>query len=451
MDFQSCVLSRPANKHINQTRYLLFENDECQEFAVAGVGSAVGDERAMSLAGESLLINLLATQTLASLEAVLGKERARIYAGACGGIICYQVTDHDTAAEISKKIPEVTREERELSSNDLRITNLFSADAKLKEHIKYVKEPRFSANDFMTLNIREWESIAYNKTMVGDHAKAHRQTNLPHPIGSAEGKRELEEFIRWYECASLEQLAWDQKRPDLFSHLPQRQPIPVSEPVAPAHARGVVPDRGIFVPVVISVRPVTVGFKKAILDELRASIPEKTVGELTPIFDNAGGVDVGQAPSHISNLKSEISDLSADRREVTRADLERYRALYENPGVLAELARKLTAGSSQDLETDYLEFLETKAAGADMNERTPIAGPRGLVTGNLRARTGPGLPAVDSLADEQRRIAQLRARMQEIEAMRSAAKPAPHLSDEVAHAIASDDTPDPAMPKNSLE
>jgi len=92
------------------------------------------------------------------------------------------------------------------------------------------------------------------------------------------------------------------------------------------------------------------------------------------------------------------------------------------------------------LETDYLEFLETKAAGADMNERTPIAGPRGLVTGNLRARPGPGLPAVDSLADEQRRIAQLRARMQEIEAIHSAAKPAPHLSDEVADAIACDDT-----------
>jgi hypothetical protein len=442
MDFQSCVLSRPANKHINQTRYLLFENDECQEFAVAGVGSAVGDERAMSLAGESLLINLLATQTLASLEAVLGKERARIYAGACGGIICYQVTDHDTAAEISKKIPEVTREERELSSNDLRITNLFSADAKLKEQIKYVKEPRFSANDFMTLNIREWESIAYNKTMVGDHAKAHRQANLPHPIGSAEGRHELEEFIRWYECASLEQLAWDQKRPELFSHLPQRQPARVNEPAAPAQARGIVPAREIFVPAALAVRPVTVEFEKAILDELRASIPEKVAASGL----SQEKVNVGQVspPANVScgvgTPRPQLEARSEDRISITRADLERYRALYENPGVLAELARKLTANSDRDLETDYLEFLETKAAGADMNERTPIAGPRGLVTGNLRARPGPGLPAVDSLADEQRRIAQLRARMQEIEAIHSAAKPAPHLSDEVADAIACDDT-----------
>ncbi|HSY54505.1 MAG TPA: TraM recognition domain-containing protein, partial [Opitutaceae bacterium] len=451
MDFQSCVLSRPANKHINQTRHLLFENDECQEFAVAGVGSAVGDERAMSLAGEALLINLLATQTLASLEAVLGKERARIYAGACGGIICYQVTDHDTAAEISKKIPEVVREERELSSNDLRLTNLFSADAKLKEHIKYVKEPRFSANDFMTLNIREWESIAYNKTMVGDHAKAHRQTNLPHPIGSAEGKRELEEFIRWYECASLEQLAWDQKCPELFSHLPQRQPAHMNEPAAPAHARSIVPAREIFVPAAIAVRPVTVGFKKASMDDLRASISEKTAGDLSTkaIGEAATSAPSRSEPLQISNLKSEISDFSAGRREVTRADLERYRALYENPGVLAEMARKLTADPGRDLETDYLEFLETKAAGADMNERTPIAGPQGMVTGNLRARTGPGLPAVDSLADEQRRIAQLRARMQEIEVMHSAAKPAPPLSAEVADAIASNDTTDPAGSENS--
>ena len=453
MDFQSCVLSRPANKHINQTRYLLFENDECQEFAVAGVGSAVGDERAMSLAGEALLINLLATQTLASLEAVLGKERARIYAGACGGIICYQVTDHDTAAEISKKIPEVVREERELSSNDLRITNLFSADARLKEHIKYVKEPRFSANDFMTLNIREWESIAYNKTMVGDHAKAHRQTNLPHPIGSAEGKRELEEFIRWYECASLEQLAWDQKCPELFSHLSQRQPAHVNEPAAPAHARSIVPAREIFVPAAIAVKPVTVGFKKAIMADLRASIPEKTAGDLSKkeIGGTATSAPSRSEPLQIPNLKSEISDLNAGRREVTRADLERYRALYTNPGVLAELARKLAADPGRDLETDYLEFLETKAAGADMNERTPIAGPQGMVTGNLRARTGPGFQAVDNLADEQRRIAQLRARMQEIEAMHSAAKPAPSLSAEAADAIASDDTTDPAGSKNSLE
>jgi hypothetical protein len=454
MDFQSCVLSRPANQHINQTRYLLFENDECQEFAVAGVGSAVGDERAMSLAGESLLINLLATQTLASLEAVLGKERARIYAGACGGIICYQVTDHDTAAEISKKIPEVTREERELSSNDLRITNLFSADAKLKEHIKYVKEPRFSANDFMTLNIREWESIAYNKTMVGDQAKAHRQTNLPHPIGSAEGKRELEEFIRWYECASLEQLAWDQKCPGLFSHLPQRQPPPVNEPAAPVHARGIAPVREIFVPAAIAMRPVMAGFKKNILDDLRASIPEETVDDpkmlsgIELVGNQAGAINVGRVPSPANGScgvraphpqpDGKENVLSEDRITVTRADLERHRVLYENPGVLAELARKLVADPGQDLETDYLEFLETKAAGADMNERTPIAGPRGLVTGNLRARTGPGLPAVDSLADEQRRIARLRAWMQEIEAMHSAAKPAPLLSAEAADAIASD-------------
>jgi hypothetical protein len=445
MDFQSCVLSRPANKHINQTRHLLFENDECQEFAVAGVGSAVGDERAMSLAGESLLINLLATQTLASLEAVLGKDRARIYAGACGGIICYQVTDHDTAGEISKKIPEVTREERELSSSDLRMTNLLSPDAKLKEHIKYVKEPRFSANDFMTLNIREWESIAYNKTMVGDHAKAHRQTNLPHPIGSAEGKRDLEEFIRWYECASLEQLAWDQKHPGLFSHLPQRQVTPSHGPVGPIPDRGLAPVREIFVPAAIAMRSVTVGFEKSILAGLRASVPENSVvavpAEKPPASDEwqAKATDVVRGHSEVSNLRSEISDL----HPVTRAGLERHRELYATPGVLAELARKLTADSRLDLETDYLEFLETRAAGAGMNERTPIAGPRGLVTGNLRARPGPDLPVVDNLADEQHRVVQLRTLMQELAAMHSAARPVPPLSDEAANAIAGDDTTDP--------
>jgi hypothetical protein len=460
MDFQSCVLSRPANRHINQTRFLLFENDECQEFAVAGVGSAVGDERAMALAGESRLINLLATQTLASLDAVLGKERARIYAGACGGIICYQVTDPETAAEISKKIPEVTREERELSAGDLRLTSLFSSDARLKEHIKYVKEPRFSANDFMTLNLREWESIAYNKTMLGDHAKAHRQTNLPHPIGSDEGKRELEEFIRWYECASLEQLAWDQKRPELFSHLPSRLPAPGQEAVTPVQDRGPAPPREIFVPAALPLKSVTVEFKKAILENLRASIPEKAVGpalsEKSPASGDgqAAAIDVGGVASPRDQPQCGVRAPRPQEDEfgaVTRADLERHRALYENPGVLAELARKLTADASLDLETDFLEFLETKAAGADMNERTPIAGPRGLVTGNLRARPGPGLPVVDSLADEQRRVAQLRALMRELETIRLAAGPVLPLSDEAADAIASDDTTDPAMPKNSPE
>jgi hypothetical protein len=290
--------------------------------------------------------------------------------------------------------------------------------------------------------------------MVGDQAKAHRQTNLPHPIGSVEGKRELEEFIRWYECASLEQLAWDQKRPGLFSHLPQRQPAPVNESAAPAPTRGIVPVREVFVPAAIAMRPVTVGFKKNILDDLRASIPEKTVDDprilsgIELVRNQAGALNVGRVPSPAnascgvgaprpqSDSKEDV--LSEDRITVTRADLERYRALYENPDVLAELARKLVADPGQDLETDYLEFLETKAAGADMNERTPIAGPQGLVMGNLRARTGPGLPTVDSLADEQRRIARLRARMQEIEAMHSAAKPAPLLSAEAADAIASD-------------
>jgi hypothetical protein len=452
MDFQSCVLSRPANKHINQTRYLLFENDECQEFAVAGVGSGVGDERAMSLAGESLLINLLATQTLASLEAVLGKERTRIYAGACGGVICYQVTDHETAMEISKKIPEVTREERELSSNDLRITNLFSPDAKLKEHIRYVKEPRFSANDFMTLNIREWESIAYNKTRVGDHAKAHRQTNVPHPIGSTGGKHELEEFMRWYECASLEQLAWDQKHSELFSHLPRSRPIPANEPVVPVpiHAGGTASMSEIFVPAAIFVKPVTVKFKKDLVDDFRASTLGNTAGDLIPIFGSAGAIDAGRVPPPANTSggvrvprpqpDARKGALSEDQITITPSDLENYRALYANPGVVGELASKLMADRGLGLEINYLEFLETKAAGADMNERTSMAGPHGLVAGNLRARSGPGLPAVDSLADEQRRIGRLRIQMQELEALRSAIADVPvsPLGDEAADAIASD-------------
>jgi hypothetical protein len=205
--------------------------------------------------------------------------------------------------------------------------------------------------------------------------------------------------------------------------------------------------KGIFVPTAISVRPVTVEFKKSIVADLRASIPEEIAvpgatakkdipSDLTMLFDSAAyGV---RAPRPQSDTREKTP--AEDRITVTRADLERYRELYSNPGVLAELARNLMADAGLDLETDYLEFLETKAAGADMNERTPIAGPRGLVTGNLRARPGPGLPAVDSLADEQRRIARLRARMQEIEAMHSAAKPAPGLSAEVADAIASDET-----------
>ncbi|MGA3006976.1 MAG: TraM recognition domain-containing protein [Opitutaceae bacterium] len=469
MDFQSCVLSRPANKHINQSRHLLFENDECQEFAVAGVGSGTGDERAMSLAGESLLINLLATQTLASLEAVLGRERTRIYVGACGGIICYQVTDHDTAEEISKKIPEVTREERELFSNDLRITNLFSSEARLREHVKYVKEPRFSANDFMTLNLREWESIAYNKTMLGDQAKAHRQTNHPHPIGSDEGKRELEEFMRWYECASLEQLAWDQKTPELFSHLPQREIALDREPAMAPWAGRTTPVRELFVPEAIPLTRVTVEFKKDVLAALRDSVAKETADNLVRSLGDAGAMNTGRAPSEIPNLKSDLSDPhlvgyervprlppaigeggpSEDQFKVTRADLERHRSHYANPGVLAELARRSIVESSLDLATDYLDFLEAKAAGTDWNERTPMAGPWGLVTGNLRARPGPGLPVVDSLAEEQCRAAQVRACLREIDAVRSAAKTAPSLGDEAADAIAGDDTTDPAGPAGS--
>jgi hypothetical protein len=129
-----------------------------------------------------------------------------------------------------------------------------------------------------------------------------------------------------------------------------------------------------------------------------------------------------------------------DQIPITWADLERYRELYSNPGVLGELARKLMPDSSLDLETDYLEFLEAKAAGGDLNERMPIAGPRGLVTGNLRARSGLDFQVVDGVANEQRRIGRLRLWMQEFEALRSAvaAVSVSPVSEEAADTIARD-------------
>jgi hypothetical protein len=472
MDFQSCVLSRPANKHINQTRYLLFENDECQEFAVSGVGSAVGDDRTMSLAGESLLINLLATQTLASLDAVMGKDRTRIYVGACGGIICYQVTDHGTAEEISKKIPEITREERELSSSDLRVTNLLSPDAKLKEHIRFVKEARFTANDFMTLNIREWESIAFNKTMMGDHAKAHRQTNLPHPVGSPEGKRELEEFMRWYECASIEHLAWEQKTPEMFSHLSLSRPVTATGEAAPPPAKPVEnpkPETPVFIPNAAPHDKITLEFRKPALEALRKSIPlppappppikpeetrkpsqpsagaDSQPNPQGPPSGSAHSDGQGEIPGVIEHLDSE------SRPACTGLDLERYRVLYANPAVIADLARKLTAAIGLNLETTYHEFLESKASGNDDNERATHAGPRGLVTGNLRARKEP-LPAPEmSFSDEQRRLTELKTRMDELEAIKKKAGETLQISDEALDGIADDSSPDPNMLKNILD
>ena len=459
MDFQSCALARPANRHLNQKRPLLFENDECQEFAVAGTGSGVGDDRTMSLSRESKLINLLATQTMAVLGAVMGNDRSRVYVAACGGIISFHISDPDTAQFISKLIPEVVREKRRLTSSDTRVTQLLSADTKLREQIDFKREARFHPSDFASLNLEHWEAIAYNKAQVGDQAKAVRQNNEPHPIGSPAGSLELEEFMRWYEIASVEELAWNANKGTMFDPLPAMRAAGI--PPAESKPAGQTPEPAPFVPealprVVINAS-ITAEQKQRLKDasDRATSGPPKVtstpVAKEIPPRKEAAAAPASPIQTPLPK-RAETPSIPPDPPEenrVTGETLNEIRTLYRDPAVLAELASNLTAGLDLGLDVNYQELLEQASGGTDPVERSIEHGPRGLDAGNPTARAASireEAPPVDPLAETRQRSA-LKQRMAELDRLQATVASAPAgdvTSDEMAE-LAAAPAPDPAV------
>lgn len=420
LDFQSTIISRTGSKQLNQKRYILFENDECQAFAIAGSGSGAGDDHNMSLARESRLINLLATQTLSVLAAVLGDERARVYAAACGGIISFQISDPKTAEIVSKVIPEIMREKRRLTSSEIKLTKVLNGGGQLNESIEHVREPRFHANDFMALDLPDWEAIAYNKAKRGNRDKALRQKNKPHFIGSEQGQASLTEFMRWYEVASLEEVAYKCKESERFSPgagnaaaesakgnataTPVKESPPPSViaqsvapvPVTPVEKR---PEAQQTRTETLPVNPVSVtaepekkpaasptnptqqgategGDKPDAANFIPEVIPSPTEGERRNVaFAKSARITSNKAGINAAHPQDESPTNTPSQTQLT--EIEKLSQMYQSPELLAQLAVRAMERLKISINRDEQRFVESKACETKVENRVIIQGPAG--------------------------------------------------------------------------
>jgi hypothetical protein len=426
LDFQSTIISRTGSKQLNQKRYILFENDECQAFAIAGSGSGAGDDHNMSLARESRLINLLATQTLSVLAAVLGDERARVYAAACGGIISFQISDPKTAEIVSKVIPEIMREKRRLTSSEIKLTKVLNGGGQLNESIEYVREPRFHANDFMALDLPDWEAISYNKAKRGNRDKALRQKNKPHFIGSDQGQANLAEFMRWYEVASLEDVACKAKESSRFDPGPGNStapkpkppttptstgttqttnstagatsaaatpikvapiasaPVSVSQPTAPESAKVPTPNPPAGAPVTTTENATEIQSKPASNTDLDDPKNQEFIPEVIPPAQGgerrnaafARNARLETAPNTTVKTAPESAN-PAQANPAQLSEIDKLSQMYNSPELLAQLALRTMERLQISINRDEQRFVESKACENKAENRVVMQGPAG--------------------------------------------------------------------------
>jgi hypothetical protein len=229
MQFQSVALERPTAPHMNQTRTVGLVIDECQASAVAGGASGQGDEHFMSLARQSKVINVNATQSDSSLIAVIGKENANVYLQSYGGRVWFQNGDPETNKRAAESCGQIYKERVDLQTKDYEADIMLGYhDSEFEKHPRMIKKEkdfkkvdRFASDDFTSLDV--WESVTINMGRKGKKDKVHRQKNFPSAYSSSENRPNVESLLRWYIQAYPEQLAFRVKANSgisMFDHIP---------------------------------------------------------------------------------------------------------------------------------------------------------------------------------------------------------------------------------------
>ena len=241
MQFQSVMLERPSSAHLNQTRTIALIIDECQSNAVAGGSTGSGDEHFMSLARQSKVINLNATQSDSSLIAVIGKENANVYLQQYGGRVWFQNSDPDTNKRAAESCGQIHKERIDLRNPDFEAEVMFGlkdSDKKVKHDKEYKKTDRFASDEFASLDV--FESVTLNMGRKGHKEKVWRQKNKPHAYSGPDNRPNIAKLLRWYIQAYVEQLAFHRKETSNYDHAATSY-VPVANSVAPAAAPTAVP------------------------------------------------------------------------------------------------------------------------------------------------------------------------------------------------------------------
>ncbi len=366
--FQSVMLERPSSAHLDQSRTCALIIDECQANAVAGGSTGSGDEHFMSLARQSKVINVNATQSDASLIAVIGKENADVYLQQYGGRVWFQNGDPTTNKRASELCGQIYKErlDHRLSDYDAEVMfGLKDSDKKVKHDKEYKKEDRYPSDSFAALDV--WESVTLNMGRKGTKEKVLKQKNIPHSYSGDDNRQNVGTLLRWYIQAYPEQLAARRGESAMFDHCdmsvletvehhapspvvtvptPAPTPKPTLAPqpvVAPAIKQPVTPPAGGASSALDAMTggalppAATPAAAPAAQPAPAAQSHKSSPAPVRPLLDRAGITvrGVNQIPDPQKTLAdqpfSEETNAALSAGKISMADLEEIRAFYRDP------------------------------------------------------------------------------------------------------------------------
>ncbi len=194
LDFQQVVLKRTQAAPVNKNRFLLFLADEYQFFiTTSGGGKTGGDEKFLSVARQSRICNVIATQAKSTLLAVQKDEnKIDAFIQCFGSRVFLQNLDDKTNKLAEQTCGQFWGEKADHSGADLKLSSAFSEGRSGSTTRRQEKMNRFDASHFTQM--APFESVIYNKER---------------PTGSKIVKADLKETARFWDKRALSQAAND--------------------------------------------------------------------------------------------------------------------------------------------------------------------------------------------------------------------------------------------------
>jgi hypothetical protein len=216
LHFQKVSLERVDSSTINRNRVVIFGADEVQRYVVAASASE-GDADFNNLSRESKIINIVATQTDASIADLI-KGAADSYFSSYGIRLYFNVDDPGTR----KRGVELCGQTKKtyaykLKGDDMSLTSVMEGKSQVNSQGQQKEEKSFKDEDFISL--KKWESICFNKFAPNhDKRMAVRHQNKPHEYGAPSSEPLIQRLVDWYQSAFIEQCLYEQGNVGLVDH-----------------------------------------------------------------------------------------------------------------------------------------------------------------------------------------------------------------------------------------
>lgn len=214
LDFQQVVRKRTEAAPVNKKRLLLFVADEYQFFITTsgGGGKSGGDEKFLSVARQSRILNLVCTQAKSMLLAVQRDEnKIDAFIQCFGSRVFMQNLDAKTNKLAEETFGQIWHEREDFQGHDLRLSSAMETRAPSITRRKE-KQHRYEASYFPQLP--KFHAVMFNKEeknprrrIVEDNLEKGAQRFSPKDLAAAAND---------YYQAYIENRAWQLGIPHLF-------------------------------------------------------------------------------------------------------------------------------------------------------------------------------------------------------------------------------------------